>query len=776
MVARAAVDRLLTQERDTGAASAAGARSAHRRAVSRLMRAVAARIALRLGLTPVWDAEPGDAPWELEGLSPEGLGRLYEQLLSTEACRSGPGERLLLREVSEHRKRRGAYYTGDRLAQATSERTLAPLLSGGGRDAGSLRICDPAMGSGAFLLAAFRTVRRATGGRVVPELHGFDLDPLAVEVARLALWIEAGDQRLPFERLAGRLVRGDGLRRGETGSFDAVLGNPPWEIVKPNSREFFGQVDPGHRRLSQAAARRRQAELMDADLALRRRWNRHLDWHRVFSNTVREDGRFRLQGQGDLNTYKLFLERGLALLRPGGQLGLVLPSGLAFDLGAAELREHLLSSCDWRWLFQFENRNGLFDIHRSYKFGPVVVQKGGATRQIRTAFMRRDPADWDAPEPDCFRYPAACVRRFSPGAGALLEIGGAAEFELLEKIYGHSRLLGDLPGLRYLREFDLTNHARLFLDPKRLLRDGFRRDRLDRLVRGPGEVALPLFQGVMLRSFDCAATEYRGGHGSRADWCDPPTGQRRIRSRFAVRIEDVKRRAPGALAPRLAFRDVQNACNERTMIASMVAGYPCGNTVPTLTFGDFLRDLALLPILCSYPLDRVLRLKMSQNHVNWFLVRELPVPRAAIPKALLWPAARLALSGPWFRREWRLLERHLGLEPDRARGRAAAEPGERRRLRAVLDAVVALLYGLDRDDLELLLRDCAHPASDLKRPEFRRSLDPKGFWREDRELPPEDRQAALTLVAFAKLTRLAASVGRDRAVVELCSDSGAFHA
>ncbi len=54
-----------------------------------------------------------------------------------------------------------------------------------------------------------------------------------------------------------------------------------------------------------------------------------------------------MQGRGDLNTYKLFLERNLALLRDDGGLGQVLPSGVYTDLGSKELRERILRVAAW---------------------------------------------------------------------------------------------------------------------------------------------------------------------------------------------------------------------------------------------------------------------------------------------------------------------------------------------------------------------------------------------------------------------------------------------
>ena len=84
---------------------------------------------------------------------------------------------------------------------------------------------------------------------------------------------------------------------------------------------------------------------------------------------------YRHQGSADLNLYKLFLERAHALLGPQGRLGFLVPSGLYSDHGTGALRSLFLERCRWEWLFGVENREGIFPIHRSYKFNPIIVQK-----------------------------------------------------------------------------------------------------------------------------------------------------------------------------------------------------------------------------------------------------------------------------------------------------------------------------------------------------------------------------------------------------------------
>ena len=246
--------------------------------------------------------------------------------------------------------------------------------------------------------------------------------------------------------------------------FDAVLGNPPWDIAKPNSKEFFSALDPLYRGYGKQEALRRQTELF-ADEAVERHWLDYNDGFKALSNWVKYAGfafgnrvtensqgkrshdfnlgdrgrssfatserrhrrwkqkreestgyadaehSFRHQGSGDVNLYKLFLEQAHALLRSTAQqpsptnhqppptahsppttaarLGLIVPSGLYSDFGTGELRRLFVDHARWEWLFGFENREGIFDIHRSFKFNPVIVAKGGRTEAIPAASSSR---------------------------------------------------------------------------------------------------------------------------------------------------------------------------------------------------------------------------------------------------------------------------------------------------------------------------------------------------------------------------------------------------
>jgi len=140
------------------------------------------------------------------------------------------------------RKALGAYYTPPALVAGVVDLALGPVLDRAAREGPeailALRVVDPACGDGRFLveagerlLGALATLglvgdeaRRAVAGRC---LHGVDVDPTAVRLARRALRDLGGDAR----GVARRVVEGDALHDAaglQPGTFDVVVGNPPF--------------------------------------------------------------------------------------------------------------------------------------------------------------------------------------------------------------------------------------------------------------------------------------------------------------------------------------------------------------------------------------------------------------------------------------------------------------------------------------------------------------------------------------------------------------------
>ena len=182
------------------------------------------------------------------------------------------------------------------------------------------------------------------------------------------------------------------------------------------------------------------------------------------------------------------------------------------------------------------------------------------------------------------------------------------------------------------------------------------------------------------------------------------------------------------------------------MISSILNGFPCGNKVPILSLGKEETTLGLLAQLNSFVFDWVERSRQANATLNWFVVKEqILVARERAGTAHRVCAAlsyaHVRFAGQWqtfeSRRPWRYLW--------------GVTTHERHRLRAVLEAIVAHLYGLDLVDVREIVKDCDYLIEQLGSKPFTRTLDPKGFWRVEKDKPPELRLAVLAQVAFADL-------------------------
>lgn len=510
--------------------------------------------------------------------------------------------------------------------------------------------------------------------------------------------------------------------------FDAMIKNPPWEILKPKSQEFFSNIDPLYRTYTKQDALAAQTSLFELDASIEQAWLAYNAGFRAMSNWNKfaafpfgegdgaqysftrsrtdnarlqnmwqSDRRKRLgfadkrhpfqhQGSADLNAYKMFLEQSFALAQQNGQLGLIVPSGLSSDKGTSDLRQLFLDQTNWQWLFGFENKNAIFDIHRSFKFYATIMQKGGQTEAIEAAFMRHDLEDWTDAKNYTLSYHRNQVQKFSPISKIILELREEKNLEVLDSLYAKSVLLGDQTekgwGIRYSTEFHMTNESRKFPPRTHWENKGYIGSEYGHWLKGkwkdfagdqknfsnkPGtilsadgskaiaiedveDIALPFYVGKMINQFDFSEKGWVSGHGRGSIW-RPLDYPKSIEPDYLMSMGLYIDSGYSQRLGKVAFLDITTAVHFRTTLAAFLPDFPCSNGVPVLNVPEDLQ-LPLTAIMNSFCLDFVSRRRIGYLHLNYFTIEELPLPFINDFTAIVTHTMALSWSHPVFAINW----------------------------------------------------------------------------------------------------------------------------
>lgn len=472
--------------------------------------------------------------------------------------------------------------------------------------------------------------------------------------------------------------------------FDAIITNPPWEIWKPNDKEFFAPYSSTITKKTMSIKEfetEKKRLLQDATIAAD--YKTYLAQFPHVSEYFRKSPSYAnrisvVNGKKagtDINLYKLFVERCFALLKPNGRCGIVIPSGIYTDLGAKQLREMLFSSTRITGLFGFENRKEIFEgVHRSFKFVALSFAKGQTTTQFPAAFMRHDVNELAAfPARDSLEIGVELVRQLSPDSLSVMEFKSEKDVEIAQKMLKFpllSEKRDDVWNLKLSNEFHMTNDSHLF-------------------KTSAGKGCAPLYEGKMIWQFthEYSKPKY---------WVNEKEGRRALLGR-----RDDNGQKLDYQSYRLGFRDIAASTNERTLVSAIIPTAFHGNKIPTVrvldddgkTLISGVEQLYLCAVWNSFVLDWNIRQKVTTT-LNFHYLYGLPVPRLTQVDAAFMPivtrAAKLICTTP----EFDELAKAAGIG---SHANGVTDATQRAVLRAELDALVARLYGLSEDDFSHIL-------------------------------------------------------------------------
>ena len=546
----------------------------------------------------------------------------------------------------------------------------------------------------------------------------------------------------------------------ERGGFDLVLGNPPWERLNLQEKEFFNTRAPEiAKALNKASRSSLLRQLPSSNPSLWKEYQQALRVSASLDKFLRGSKQFVLTAQGDINTYAVFAELARNILNGNGRAGILLPIGIATDETTSDFFADLIDKRHLVRLVGFENESFIFSsVHHSFKFCALTMAMYPEKNKTATfAFFCRDFSQLSDPRRH-FTMSVDDFRVLSPNTSSCPIFRTATDASLARKIYltvpviRSESHLNEAWDVEFRRMFHMADDSELFRTSSQLTQAGAKH--FEWTMRHEGEVWLPLYEGKLIHQFDHRFATFEGAsqsnlnsgilpHSSTDQKSDPGYV---ITPRYWMNQKHVDEKLNGWQASWLVgFRDVTSAVVERTAIFSLLPRVAVGHNCPLAFFPAAATESVLLFLgnLNSIVFDYTARQKLGGNHLTFTVLCQLP----AIPPKSYRFEDREFIN----RRVLELVHTSndvSGFAKDIGRNDPPFTWNEERRrdLRAELDAYFAHLYRLTRDELRYILDPKAVFGEDFPSETFRVLKD-----SEQKQLG-EYRTQRLILASFDSLS------------------------
>ena len=520
--------------------------------------------------------------------------------------------------------------------------------------------------------------------------------------------------------------------------FDVMCGNPPWDKLQMEEEKWFaGKDEDIVKAANQAERKEKIAKLQTSAPKLYEEFTTACNALTSQSNFVKNSGRFPLTAVGKLELSSLFAELCLSVTKEAW--GLVLPTGIAVNDSNKYFFSKLINENRLVSLYDFENKEALFDIHRMFKFCLITAGKAQTESRIVSGGFYLTRIDQLLDPRRIYTLRTDDFARFNPNTKLCPVFRTAKDANLTAKIYRNAPILindetNENPwGIRFMMMFNMASASSLFYTRKQL--DGMGGELHGNSYNVGNEIYVPLYEGKMFWHYNHHYAEFPNEYevqkrpssinstliGTLADSNSSITPWYWVKKSLVdERLTDKDRngnvRWQWKHSYYIAFRDVTNATNERTCVATLMpSGNAAGDKAPLVfTSRSLIPSACFAAMLSSLVFDYVARQKVGGSSMALFIMKQQPVLTSdQIPSATQWKIVKRVAELCYFNHDmdgwaselWEEMseEQRSELPQLEALQPWIYNPERRAILQAELDAIFAHLYGLNTEDLRYIL-------------------------------------------------------------------------
>jgi len=521
----------------------------------------------------------------------------------------------------------------------------------------------------------------------------------------------------------------------ESGGFDVMCGNPPWDKLQMEDEKWFvGKDDDIVNAANQNSRKKLINNLKTSNPLLYDNYLTACLNISCQSNYVKNSGRFPLTACGKIDLYPLFAEHCLNCTKEAW--GLVMPTGIAINDSNKDFFSKLIDENRLISLYSFENEEKIFQIHHSFKFCLLTAGKSQEkSRKVSGGFYLRRMDHLLDPN-RIYELQTSDFSLFNPNTKTCSTFRTSKDAIITSKIYHICSVIQNENNdknawsVKFGSMFNLSTDSHLFYTYTQLNKVGA--TYINGLFQLNNETYVPLYEGKMIWNYNHHYGEWPI-EGDRPNIIQSPTidtlrkPESPLMPWYWISLSEVTNRLKKYNAENevvwewkhrwiIGFRDITNSTNERSFVVSLIPeSVGVGNST-TLIYPECgtMLSAILLGQLSSLPFDYITRQKIGGSHASISFVKQFPVlSPEQISGETQWDIIKRVtklcyfnhdLDG-WAEELWEELNEEQRAElPQLGRKECFIYDPDRRAVwQAELDAIFAHLYGLTTEELRYIL-------------------------------------------------------------------------